>query len=155
SPSAASAWHASRCRRRSSSVRCPRPRRGKSRNSCCGSRRRSWDDRWPRPFGDVLSFLPLPLTGEGRGEGRRRIDDTGNAETALTLPSPGGRGFLRAAGWMVRWFLVLLLEADDFVFYSQLLTLEIGDRRGVRQGAADLFDDLAFDMGVPGTKRFD
>jgi hypothetical protein len=47
-----------------------------------------------------------------------------------------------------------MFELEDFVFYSQLLTFEIGEHRGVRQGAADFPNDLALNVGVPGTKRF-
>jgi hypothetical protein len=51
--------------------------------------------------------------------------------------------------------MLVVLEREDLVLYAQLLTLEIGNRRGVRQRAADFLVDLALDMGVPGTERFD
>jgi hypothetical protein len=50
---------------------------------------------------------------------------------------------------------MLMLELEYFVFYSQFLTLEVGDRLGVRQGAADFLADLALDVGVAGAKGFD
>jgi hypothetical protein len=50
---------------------------------------------------------------------------------------------------------VVVFELEDLVFYSQLLALEIGDRRGVRQRTADFLIDLILDVRVPGTERFD
>jgi hypothetical protein len=50
---------------------------------------------------------------------------------------------------------LMMLEFEYLVFYSQLLALEIGDRRGIRQRTTDFLVDLIFDMCVPGTERFD
>jgi hypothetical protein len=50
---------------------------------------------------------------------------------------------------------VVVFELEDLVFYSQLLALEIGDRRGIRQRTADFLVDLILDVRVPGTERFD
>jgi hypothetical protein len=50
---------------------------------------------------------------------------------------------------------VLVLELEYLVFYAQLLALEVGDRRGIRERTADFLVDLILDMRVPGTERFD
>jgi len=48
-----------------------------------------------------------------------------------------------------------MLEIVDLVFYSQLLALEVADRLGVRQWAADFLVKLTFEVSVPGAERFD
>ena len=44
SPSAAPTWPTTRCRARSCSGRCPRPRPARSRNSCCARKPSGWAD---------------------------------------------------------------------------------------------------------------
>jgi hypothetical protein len=53
------------------------------------------------------------------------------------------------------WALVMVLELEDFVFYSQLLALQISDRLGVRRGSTDFVVDLVLQMRVLGAKCLD
>jgi hypothetical protein len=73
------------------------------------------------------------------------------------LPSPllRGEGIVAPRRSDGAECLVLMLELENLVFYSQLLALEVGDRRGIRQRTAGFLVDLILDMRVPGTERFD
>jgi hypothetical protein len=51
--------------------------------------------------------------------------------------------------------LVMPFEFDDLVFDAQLLTLEIGERFRVREGAVDFPVEFRFEMGMPGAERFE
>jgi hypothetical protein len=46
-------------------------------------------------------------------------------------------------------------EAVDFVFDAEFLALQIGDGIHVGQWPVDFSVDFLFEIGVPGTERFD